>query len=129
QVGRQLDGRDRALLAELRRVVDDHAAAPAVHRGVDVREATGDQVGVAAARAEADHADLPAGVRLGAQEAHRARDVPDDLDVGHAPLGAGAGGEVVRAAGPQPRVEVEADRGVAVLGELAHRLAGPLVPA
>ena len=82
-----------------------------------------------AARAEADHADLPAGVGLGAQEAHPARDVPDDLVIGHAPFAAGAGGEVVRAARPQPRVEVGADRGVAVLGELAHHLAGPLVPA
>jgi hypothetical protein len=45
----EVDGRDRTLGVELLGVVDDDVAAPAIDRGVDARQAAGDEIGVAAA--------------------------------------------------------------------------------
>ena len=102
---RSIGGTGR-LLGDFGRVVDDDAAAPAIDGGVDVRDRRRGEVGVAAAAAEADDADLAAGVRLGAQEAHRAFDVAHRLRVRDAAIGASAGRDVIRVAAAHAGVEV-----------------------
>ena len=92
-------------------------------------ERAGGEIGVAPARAEADHADLAVGIGLGAQELHAAGDVAHDLRVGDTAGGAHARAHVVGAAGPVAEIEVRGDGRKSVMGELAGRLLDPLVPA
>src|SRR5436190_303553 len=73
-------------------------ATPAVDARVDAVELAGREVGVAAAHAEADHADLAAGVRLGTQVVNRALEVAKDELVLEAALGAQAGDQLVELA-------------------------------
>ena len=58
-------------------------------------ERAGGEIGVAAAGAEADDADLAGGVRLRAQISHGARNVAHDLRIGDAAGGADARAEIV----------------------------------
>src|SRR3984893_9822605 len=55
---RELDGRHRTPGVELLLVVYDHVAAPAVDGRIDIRERASGEIGMASARAEADHPDL-----------------------------------------------------------------------
>ena len=78
---------------------------------------------MAAAGAEADHADLAVGVRLRPQIRGSASGVADHLVVGHAAGGANACADVVRAARAFAEIQVRRDGGEAVMGKLAGRLA------
>src|SRR5215468_4613316 len=128
QLCREIDGRDRALGVELLGVVDDDVAAPAVDRRVDAVERAGGEIGVAPARAEADHSDLAVGIGLGAQKLHGARDVAENLLVGDAAGRAHAGADVVGTAGAFAEIEVRRDRRQSMMGELAGRLLDPFIP-
>src|SRR5665213_205683 len=125
----EVDRGDRLFRGQ-RRFVDDDVAAPAIDRGVDAAaEPAGAEVGLAAARAEADDADLAGRVALLAQEGDRAGDVADDLVVGVAAVAAHLGDHRLVGAVADPAIEARRDRGIAVMGEFARDFAGPLVPA
>src|SRR5579884_1810095 len=107
----------------------DDPPAPAVNGCVERRDLASHHVGLPAARAEADDADLTVRLRLGAQKGHRALGVANDLRVGGTALGPGGRRDVVPAAGAEAMEQMRRDGGVAVEGELADDLFGPLVPA
>ncbi len=89
----------------------------------------GEEKGLPPARAGAEHADLAVVPGLGAEPRHGPFRVADDLGVGDAALGPHLGGHVVGFAFAGAVIEVVADRGVAVVGELARGFAVPFVPA
>jgi hypothetical protein len=128
QLRREIDGRDRPLGVELLGVVDDDVAAPAIHGRVDAVERAGGEIGVAPARAEADHSDLAVGIGLGAQKLHAARDVAHHLLVGDAAGRAHAGADIVGAAGAFAEIKVRRDGRQSMMGELAGRLLDPFIP-
>jgi hypothetical protein len=84
---------------------------------------------VAAARAEADDADLAVGLRPRPQPGRSTLGVADHLVVGDTAGCAHAGADVVGAARPFAEIEVRGDGGEAVMGKLAHHLDDPLIPA
>src|SRR5258705_6353929 len=87
----EVDRRHRPLGAELLgilRIVDDDIAAPAIDRGVDIGQRAGGEIGVAAARAEADHADLAGGIGLLAQVSGAGIDIAYHLGVAVAAIAA-----------------------------------------
>ena len=129
QVFGKLDRSARALVIEQRGIVHNDVAAPAVDRGIDVGQTTGNQKGVTSARAEAHHRDLAVAVGQGAQIFHRARDIADHLFVGYAPGGAYARPDVVGIAGAFAEIEMRGDAEEAVVGELARHFLDPFVPA
>ena len=128
-VFRQVDRGDRALRREVRGIIDDDTAAPAIHHRVDLRNPAGGEVGIAAARAESDHADLAVRLGLAAQIGHRPGDVADHLVVRIAALSAHACRLVVGASGTDAEIEVGGDGADPVMGELARHLDAPFVPA
>jgi len=81
------------------------------------------------ARAGAEHPDLAVEPGLGTQPFDRTLGVTNDLGIENASLGAHLGGDITGVAFAGAVIEVGADRGVAVMGEFAGRLAVPLVPA
>src|SRR5271155_2728791 len=89
----------------------------------------GKEKGLPAARAGAEHADLAVEPGLGAQPRDCTLGVADDLSVRNAALGAHLGGDVIGFTLAGAVIEVMADRGVAVMRELAGRFAVPLIPA
>src|SRR5262249_54084239 len=125
----QLDRRHRALGVEQLRVVDHDVAAPAIDHGVEVGAHAGDEIGVAAARAEADHADLAVGVRLRPQEGRAGAGVAHHLLVGDAASRTHARADVIGAAGSFAEIEVRCDGRKAVVRELTGRFGDPFVPA
>ena len=125
---REIDRRHRALRIELLEVIDDDVAAPAIDCGVDAVERAGDEIGMASARTEADHADLAIGVGLRAQEFHTAGDIAHHLLVGHAAGRAHPRADVIGTAGAVAEIEMRRDRRQAMMGELAGRFFDPFVP-
>src|SRR6202040_883517 len=95
----------------------------------DVLGVAGIEKSLPAARAGPEHPDLAVEPRLRAQPLDRALGVADDLGIRHAALGAHLGGDIVRFAFAGAVIEIMADRRIAVMRELAGRLAVPLVPA
>ena len=87
------------------------------------------QVCLPAARAEADHADLAAGMRLRAQEVDRTRDIAEHLLVGNAAALANLGDDCLVGAVADPEIEARRHGGIAVMGEFAGDLASPFIPA
>src|ERR1700730_2645472 len=81
QIFCEIDGRYRPLDVELALVIDDHIAAPAIDDRIDMVDPAGAEIGVPAARAEADDADLAVGIGLSAQKRHAAGDIADHLVV------------------------------------------------
>ena len=68
-------------------------------------------------------------MRLLAQKSDRTGDVADDLVVGVAAVAAHLGDNRFVGAVADPEIEARRDRGIAVMGQFAGDLAGPLVPA
>src|SRR4051812_5009954 len=83
---------------------------------------------MSSARAEADHADFAAGIRLRTQIGHGTRDIALDLFVGGAPGRSRTCRDIVRAAGAESEKQMRRDGGIAAIGELAYHLGGPFVP-
>lgn len=128
-VRRQINRRDRPRRRQLLRIVDDDAAAPAIHDGVKARQRTAGQPGMAAARTEAHDRDLGIGFRLGAQKGHAAGHIADELVVGHTAAGAHARADIVGRAGAVAKIQMRSDAGEAGVCELAGGLDDPVVPA
>ena len=84
---------------------------------------------MAAARAEADDADLAGGVRLRPQERHAGGDVAHHLLVVGAAGRPRPRGDVVGAARTEAEEQMRGDGRIAAMGAFAHDLGGPLVPA
>ena len=124
----QVDRRQRTLGVELALIVDDHVAAPATHRGVDIRKGAGGEIGVAPARAKADHADLAVRVGLRAQKLHASPDVAHDLLVGHPTRRAHPRPDIVGAARPFAKIKVRRDGHKSMIRQLAGCLLDPLIP-
>src|SRR5438132_8657434 len=128
KVLRKLDRRGRLLRVQLL-LAHHHPAAPKLAGGVDVLRVASKQEGLPPARAGAEYPDLAIEPGLSAQPRHGTLGVADDLSIGNATLGAHLGGDIVGFALARPVIEVMADRRIAVMRELAGRLAVPLVPA
>src|SRR5271165_16037 len=127
---RQIDRRHRLGLGQPRLVVDDDIAAPAIDRALDqMGELAGDEIGLPPAGAEADHADLAAGMRLRAQKVDRTGDIAEHLLVRNAAaLAHLADHRLVRAVA-DPEIEARRHRGITMMSEFAGDLAGPFIPA
>src|SRR5262249_6896687 len=106
-----------------------HPATPQLAGGVNALAVAGVEKGLPAARAGAEHPDLAVEPGLGAQPLDRTTGVAEDVSVGSAPLGAHLGSDIVGFAFAGSMIKVGADRGIAVMGKFAGRLAVPLVPA
>src|SRR5262249_39055527 len=99
------------------------------HRSIEPRKCTGGEIGVAAARAKSDYADLASRIRLRPQKSHGAGDIAHDLRVSHSAGCAHARSEIVGAFGTFPKIQMRRDRRVTVMGQFTHDLHNPFVPS
>src|SRR6516164_651906 len=127
---RQIERRHRLALGQPRLVVDDDIAAPAIDCTLDqMRQLAGHQISLPPAGAEADHADLTAGMRLRAQEVDRTCHIAEHLIVRDAAAFTHLGNHLLLRAIADTEIEARRDCGIAVVREFACDLAGPFIPA
>src|SRR6202043_1989109 len=101
-----------------------------IDRGLDqMRQLARHQISLPATRAEADHADLAAGMRLRAQEVDGSGHIAEHLLVRNAAALAHLGDDRLVGAVADPEIEARRHSGIAVMGEFARDLPGPFVPA
>src|SRR6266851_9720008 len=79
----KIDRRRWLRARQLRGIVDDHVAAPAIHGGIDIGHAACCKIGLSSAGAEANHADLTVAIALRAQKLGCPRKVAYYLVIGH----------------------------------------------
>src|SRR5215470_12973774 len=92
-------------------------------------ELAGDEIGLPAAGAEADHTDLLAGMRLRTQKVDRAGHIAEHLLVGDAAAVADLLDHRLVGAIADPEIEAGCYRGITVMSEFARDFAGPFIPA
>src|SRR5262249_38795539 len=108
---------------------DDDIAAPTIDDGIDLLDAAGAEIGMPAARAKADDADLAVGIGLGAQKCHCTGNIANDLVVRDAARRAYPSAYIVRAPGTIAEIKMRGNRRKTVMRKLADHLDDPFIPA